>query len=130
MHALRTVGLAERVSWGSGASSARYQMEKPNHLRILTAGGAETVIIGETRYNRDAPGKPWKVEHDFPITPAPAYVWDYLAPPTAPRIIGSQQLDGHPAQIVAFFGRSGDDPACFRLWVTRAGRSATPKATF
>jgi hypothetical protein len=96
MHTLRTVSLTERLSWGTGATSARYQLEEPNHLRILTAGGAETVITGATRYSRDAPGKPWKIEHDFPVTPAPAYVWDYFAPPTAPKIIGSQRIGGHP----------------------------------
>lgn len=121
MHTLRTVSLTERLSWGAGATSARYQMEAPNHLRILTAGGAETVIIGETRYGRDAPGKPWKVDHDFPVTPAPAYVWDYFTPPVAPKVIGSQPIGGHPTRIVAFFGRSGQVPVWFRLWVDQGG---------
>jgi copper transport protein len=121
MHALRTVSLTERLSWGAGTTSARYQMEAPNHLRILTAGGAETVIIGATRYGRDAPGKPWKVDHGLPLTPAPAYVWDYFTPPVAPRIIGSQSIGGHPTRIVAFFGRSGEVPVWFRLWVDRSG---------
>jgi hypothetical protein len=121
MHALRTVSLTERLSWGAGATSARYQMEAPNHLRILTANGAETVIIGETRYGRDGPDRPWKVEHDFPVTPAPAYVWDYFAPPVAPRILGSQHIGGHPTRIVAFFGRSGEVPVWFRLWVDQSG---------
>ena len=121
MHTLRTVSLTERLSWGAGATSARYQMEAPNHLRILTAGGAETVIIGETRYGRDAPGKPWKVDHDFPVTPAPAYVWDYFPPPVAPKVIGSQPIGGHPTRIVAFFGRSGQVPVWFRLWVDQGG---------
>ncbi len=121
MHGLRTVSFTERLSWGAGATSARYQMEAPNHLRILTAGGAETVIIGETRYGRDAPGKPWKVQHDLPVTPAPAYVWDYFAPPVAPRILGSQRIGGHPTRIVAFFGRSGEVPVWFRLWVDQDG---------
>ena len=121
MHTLRTVSLTERLSWGAGTTSARYQMEAPNHLRILTAGGAETVIIGETRYGRDAPGKPWKVDHDFPVTPAPAYVWDYFTPPVAPKVIGSQPIGGHPTRIVAFFGRSGQVPVWFRLWVDQRG---------
>jgi copper transport protein len=121
MHALRTVSLTERLSWGSGATSARYQLEEPNHLRILTAGGAETVIIGATRYGRDAPGKPWQVQRGFPVTPAPTYVWDYFTPPVAPRIIGDQAVGGHPTRIVAFFGRSGQVPVWFRLWVDQAG---------
>jgi copper transport protein len=121
MHALRTVSLTERLSWGAGATSARYQMEAPNHLRILTASGAETVIIGETRYSRDGPRRPWKVEHDFPVTPAPAYVWDYFAPLVAPRILGSQPIGGHATRIVAFFGRSGELPVWFRLWVDQGG---------
>jgi copper transport protein len=121
MHALRTVSLRERLSWGVGATRARYQLQAPNHLRILTAGGAETVIIGETRYSRDTPGTPWKVEHDFPITPAPAYVWDYFTPAVAPRIVGRQRLGGHPTRIVAFFGRSGQVPVWFRLWVDQGG---------
>jgi hypothetical protein len=41
----------------------------------------------------------------------------YFAPPTAPKIIGSQRLGGHPTQIVAFFGRSGEVPVWFRLLV-------------
>jgi hypothetical protein len=108
-------------------------MEAPNHLRILTAGGAETVIIGKTRYGRDGPGKPWKVEHDFPVTPAPAYVWDYFAPPVAPRILGGQRIGGHPTRMVAFFGRSGEVPVWFRLWVDQGGlvrhARCSPKAT-
>jgi copper transport protein len=115
------VSVTERLSWGAGATSARYQMAAPNHLRILTADGTETVIIGETRYGRDAPGKPWKVDHDFPVTPAPAYVWDYFTPPLAPRVIGSQRIGGHPTRIVAFFGRSGEVPVWFRLWVDQGG---------
>jgi len=120
MHTLRTVALTERLSWGAGATRARYQLEAPNHLRIL-AGGAETVIIGATRYTRDTPATPWKVDHDFPVTPAPSYVWDYFAPLVAPRIIGSQPVGGHPTRIVAFFGRSDQVPVWFRLWVDQGG---------
>ncbi len=121
MHTLRTVSLTERLSWGAGATRARYQLEAPNHLRILAAGGAETVIIGDTRYSRDTPATPWKVDHDFPVTPAPSYVWDYFAPLVAPRIIGSQPVGGHPTRIVAFFGRSDQVPVWFRLWVDQGG---------
>jgi copper transport protein len=121
MHTLRTVALDERLSWGAGATRARYQLEAPDHLRIVAAGGAETVIIGATRYSRDTPGKSWTVDHDFPVTPAPTYVWDYFAPPVAPRIIGSQPVGGHPTRIVAFFGRSDQVPVWFRLWVDQGG---------
>jgi hypothetical protein len=48
-------------------------------------------------------------------------VWDYFAPPVASRIIGSQRIGGHPTRIVAFFGRSGEVPVWFRLWVDRSG---------
>jgi len=79
------------------------------------------VIIGDTRYSRDTPATPWKVDHDFPVTPAPSYVWDYFAPLVAPRIIGSQPVGGHPTRIVAFFGRSDQVPVWFRLWVDQGG---------
>jgi hypothetical protein len=48
-------------------------------------------------------------------------VWDYFTPPVAPRIIGSQSIGGNAARIVAFFGRSGEVPVWFRLWVDRSG---------
>jgi hypothetical protein len=134
MHTLRTVSLTERLSWGVGATSARYQMQAPNHLRILTAGGAETVIIGETRYGRDAPGKPWKVQHDLPITPAPPPTCGTTSPRRSPP--GSSAASGSAATPRESLPSSAAAARCrcgSASGSTAAGWSATarcsPKAT-
>jgi hypothetical protein len=54
---------------------ARWRLEKPDRIYYAVAGGAEGVVIGERRWDRAAPGKPWRESAQLPRLPQPATQW-------------------------------------------------------
>jgi hypothetical protein len=51
----------------------------------------------------------------------PFFVWDYFDPVVAPRIVGTQRLNGRLTEVVSFAIGGQGDPIWFRLWIDRSG---------
>lgn len=136
MHQLDTVAIVERFSIdetfpaAGDPTEANYAFRAPDRMRVVTGAGAETVIVGTTRYRRNAPDAPWESERGLQPLQAPGYTWDAFLPPVAPSIVGTERVDGQPTTIVAFAGRGDNIPVWFRLWVDADGlvRRATMHA--
>lgn len=136
MHQLDTVAIVEKFSIDDtfpppgDRTEADYEYQAPDRMRVVTGAGAETLHVASVRYRRDTSEEPWDVERSARSFESPGYAWDYFLPAVAPTIIGSEDIDGQPTQIVAFAGRSDNIPVWFRLWVDADGlvRQATMHA--
>ena len=118
--ALHSAEMTERLSGGLGGPTfvTTYRFEAPDKAE-LTLKEDTTILAGEQQFRRTANG-PWQ-ESTFP---APGFSWpsgyyrEFWGAMAAPRILGAEDVDGVPAQVIAFV--RPDVPAWFRLWVREA----------
>jgi len=121
IHQLRTYRLFETLSSGIATIASRYSFQAPNRMESVV-NDSRTVWVADTRYTRERPGDPWKVERGGPSIPVPTFIWDYFKPFVDPRIVGTEQVDGRRASLVSFFGGRRQDTAIwFKLWVDPRG---------
>jgi putative copper export protein/methionine-rich copper-binding protein CopC len=123
MRLLHTVRFVEQLGPVVPPIETTTTMVAPDRVESQVTGGGHLIWIGETRYLRDAPDQPWRVEDTGFALPAPAFVWD---PPAidslmAAHVVGTEAIGGVPTQIVSFFGRAGALPVWFKLWVDDEG---------
>ena len=122
MHALQSYRLQESLTSGAAAVHATYAFEAPDRFTIrstTSAGQAESVWVGDTRYLREE-GGPW-TEQAAPSPTVPTFVWDSFRPFVDARVIGQREVDGVPTDVVAFFGGDEGLPIWFRLWIDSTG---------
>jgi len=119
MHQLTTYRLEEVLRPAQPPVRATYVFQAPDRIQIRLSTGAETMIIGDTRYRRDGPEAPW--QQDSAVPPGvPSFIWDGAF--RAARIVGTERVGGIPVQVVSFLsGRVSGTPLWFRLWVDREG---------
>jgi copper transport protein len=124
MHELQSYRQVEVLSAGLGATRSIYAFVAPDSFtsRAIQQGEVttETIVIGGTRYLRRSPEAPWEEQTGGPSPDVPSFVWDSFMPAVAPRIVGSQTVDGVRTEVVAFAGK-GSLPIWFRLWVDEEG---------
>jgi copper transport protein len=93
----RSVTYEERLGSGTGEElRTRWTLEAPNRLSYAIAGGASAVVIGTSRWDRTAPGKPW-TRSDTTLLRQPTPFWSG-APITNAHMLGER--DG--TAIVSF----------------------------
>jgi copper transport protein len=124
MHRLTSYRQIEVLSAGRGATRSTYAFVAPDRYmsRSVHRGEvtAEVVVIGQTRWLRLSGESRWEEQTGGPAPDVPSLIWDYFAPPVAPRIVGAESVEGTQTRIVSFFG-SGTTPIWFRLWVDERG---------
>ena len=121
MHELRSYRQVEVLSAGLGVRTRTfYAFLAPNSYTARGPDGWETIVIGDTRYRRPSSEAAWEKHTGGPELDVPKFIWDYFLPAVAPRIIGSEEVDGARTQVVAFAG-TGSVPIWFRLWVDHEG---------
>ncbi len=121
MHALLSYRLSETLSSGLATIPSEYAFAVPNRMESSVNGQAQAVWIGDTRYLKLQPNKPWQVETGGPPIPVPAFIWDYFQPFVDPRIVGQDETDGDRTTIVSFAGGQSGTPIWFRLWIDESG---------
>jgi hypothetical protein len=123
MHALHSYTIYEVLNSGLASVHSVSTFEAPDRARIDTfeKGHFETVLIGGTRYTRDSPTQPWKVETGGPPLPVPSFIWDYFKPFIDPHIVGTANLNGTRTRILSFAGTASGTVIWFRLWVGQGG---------
>jgi hypothetical protein len=122
--ALRSLSFEETL--GSGLPHvvrSSWQVEAPNRLAYQIVGGAEAVILGSQRWDRN-PGGPWKESPQRPIRqPVPPWVGA-----TNAYVVGTTAVAGRPAIVVTFF--DPNTPGWYRLVVERdSGRTTDVRMT-
>lgn len=120
MHALQTYRQEEILRPAQPPLNAVYAFQAPDRLRIEASNGFQTVWVGGTRYLRERPDAPWKVEESGAPVSVPLFVWDG-ASVVAPRILGTASVEGIDTHILSFFELKGQLAVWFRLWVDPGG---------
>jgi hypothetical protein len=112
--ALRSLSFEETLSSGpTSAVASSWQLQAPDRLAYQVVGGASGVIIGAHRWDKVAPGKPWKKGPQSRIhQPTPPWV-----EVTNARIVGRTTARGRPALVITFFDPK--TPGWFRVVVDR-----------
>ncbi|HET7572932.1 MAG TPA: hypothetical protein VFJ77_09745 [Gaiellaceae bacterium] len=52
-----------------------WRLEKPDRLRYSIAHGPAAIVVGARRWDRSAPGDPWRASAQLPRLPQPATQW-------------------------------------------------------
>jgi hypothetical protein len=91
-----------------------YYAVAPDKLRYQIRDGAEAIIIGDQRWDRQ-PGGAWERSPQDPIRPITPY-WAPLIQDA--RIIGEQTVHGRPCWIVAF--ADPQTPGFFTIWIDKS----------
>lgn len=121
MHRLSSYRIDESFLVGNAAIKSRYVYLAPNRMKGESANTSREVWIGQTVYTRSLPGGRWKTNGTPDPLVVPFFMWDYFHPVVAPRIVGTQRVDGRVAKILSFAIGGPGDPIWFRLWVDRSG---------
>lgn len=118
MHALDTFRIAEVFRPLEPPLRTSYALQAPDRMQIEASNGFQSVWVGSTRYRRTGPGEPWEVDRGGPPARVPSFIWDTRDDVVAPRIVGTETVEGLRTRILSFFAPSGSIPIWFRLWVT------------
>lgn len=114
---LKSALMTERLrgSVGGPTYNTTFKFQAPDKVEF-SLKDSMTIFIGSTRYERTGSG-PWKTSPPAP----PGFSWpagyyrEFWGAMAAPRLLGSETIDGVPTQVIAFL--RPDVPAWFRLWV-------------
>jgi hypothetical protein len=110
---LRSLVITERLgSDPTHVLHTRYKLAAPDKLSYQIVGGADAVIIGSRRWDRQ-PGQAWK-ESPAPPLVEPALQW---ARATNVHLLGTATLAGRPVWLISFY-----DPSFggfFEIWVEK-----------
>jgi copper transport protein len=111
---LRTLVINERLaSSPTNALFTTYQLAAPDRLTYRIKGGAEAIVIGSRRWDRE-PGGPWRESAQSPLRqPTPAW-----SAPTNAHLIGSREVGGRQAWLISFYDTR--IPAFFTIAVDKA----------
>jgi len=119
MHELRSYRVEEVLRPAQPPVRATYAFQAPDRMHIRLSTGAETVIIGDTRYRRDGPRALWQQDSAIPPD-VPSFIWD--GPFRAARLVGRERVGDVPMRVVSFLSeRVPGTPIWLRLWVDREG---------
>jgi hypothetical protein len=114
--ALRSLVYTESLRSGpTGGLLTTWRLKAPNEMEYTIRGGADAVVLGERRWDRDKPGAPWRRSEQVPALTVPQPAWGSVA--TNAHLLGTTTLNGRPVWIVSFANPS--TPAWFTAWIDR-----------
>lgn len=101
---LRTLVWHERLAADPHHSiSTVWRAVAPNRMSYRIAGGAEAIVIGSHRWDRESPNESWRRSSQEPELRQPVPFWSDVRDA---HVVGATMVRGHPAWRVTFF-----DPA-------------------
>jgi copper transport protein len=92
-----------------------YKMVAPNRLSYHNVGGADSILIGNRRWDRD-PGKQWVQSPQFPPIRQPVPFWPSEIADA--HVVRTAKVDGRPVWVVSFADPA--TPAWFTAWIDRS----------
>jgi hypothetical protein len=120
-HALSTAVFTERLASGQDQGIfTTWKLEAPNRLEYEIRGGAGGIVIGATRWDRPAPGAPWK-RSKTQVLPQPFAPWGsrianaHVMRETPSRVTLSWLDPGVPSWFTATFDRKTALPVELRM---------------
>ena len=111
---LRSLVYVESLRSGpTGGIVTTWRLAAPDRVSYLIHGGASAVVIGRTRWDRDAPGSAWRRSSQLPPLKVPQPTWGDVA--VDAHVIGAARVDGRPVWVVTFANPT--TPAWFTAWI-------------
>jgi hypothetical protein len=98
-----------------GGLLTTWRLKAPSQATYDIRGGASAVIIGQTRWDRDRPGAPWRRSQQIPALSVPEPAWGSKA--VNAHLLGTGRIGGKPVWIVSFVNPT--TPAWFTAWIDR-----------
>jgi hypothetical protein len=98
-----------------GGLLTTWRLVAPNRVEYRIRGGASAIVIGERRWDRDKPGRPWRRSRQLPALRVPQPAWGSVA--TNAHLLGRASVDGRPVWVVSF--ANPRTPAWFTAWIDR-----------
>lgn len=112
--ALRSLVYTEALrSEPSGGLLTTWSLKAPNEVEYRIKGGADAVILGTRRWDRDHAGAPWRRSQQLPALRVPQPAWGSVA--TNAYVLGEGAVQGRPVWIVSFANPT--TPAWFTTWI-------------
>jgi hypothetical protein len=100
----------------TGGLLTTWKMKAPNELEYAIRGGADAIVIGTRRWDRDNRNKPWRRSQQLPALRVPQPAWGSVA--TNAHLLGTSSIHGRPVWVVSF--ANPNTPAWFTAWIDRA----------
>jgi hypothetical protein len=114
--ALKSLVYVESLRSGpKGGLLTTWSLRAPDRVEYRIRGGAQAIVIGQRRWDRDKAGQPWRRSQQLPPLRVPQPAWGSLA--TNAYVLGTARIEGRPAWIVSFV--NPQTPAWFTAWVDR-----------
>jgi len=115
--ALKSLVYVESLRSGpTGGLLTTWSMKAPNEVEYRIRGGADAIVLGTRRWDRDGGGKPWRRSQQLPALRVPQPAWGSTA--TNAYLLGEGRVAGRPVWVVSFANPT--TPAWFTAWIDRA----------
>ena len=99
-----------------GGLLTTWSMKAPNEVEYRIRNGAQAIVLGTKRWDRDRAGAKWRRSEQLPALRVPQPAWGSRA--TNAYVLGQARVDGRPAWLVSFVNPS--TPAWFTVAIDRA----------
>ena len=100
----------------TGGLLTTWSMKAPNEVEYRIRGGADAIVLGTRRWDRDRPGAPWRRSQQLPALQVPLPAWGSRA--TNAYVLRNTSVGGKPAWVVSFVNPS--TPAWFTAVIDKA----------
>lgn len=115
--ALKSLVYLESLRSGpTGGLLTRWSLQAPNEVEYRIRGGADAIVLGTRRWDRDRPGKPWRRSQQLPALRVPQPAWGLRA--TNAYLLREGRVGGRPVWVVSFANPT--TPAWFTASIDRA----------
>jgi hypothetical protein len=115
--ALKSLVYEESLRSGpKGGLLTTWSLQAPNEVEYRIRGGADAVVLGTRRWDRDRPGAPWRRSQQLPALRVPQPAWGSTA--TNAYLLREGRVAGKPVWVVSFANPT--TPAWFTVWIDRA----------
>jgi len=99
----------------TGGLLTTWSLQAPDEVEYRIKGGADAVVLGTRRWDRDRPGAPWRRSQQLPALRVPQPAWGSQA--TNAYVLGTARVSGRPVWVVTFANPT--TPAWFTAWIDR-----------
>ena len=115
--ALKSLVYEESLRSGpTGGLLTTWSLQAPDEVEYRIRGGADAVVLGTRRWDRDRPGAPWRRSQQLPALRVPQPAWGSTA--TNAYLLRDGRVAGKPVWVVSFANPT--TPAWFTAWIDRA----------
>jgi hypothetical protein len=114
--ALKSLVYVESLRSGpTGGLLTTWSLQAPDEVEYRIRRGADAIVLGTRRWDRDRPGAPWR-RSQLPALQVPQPAWGSRA--TNAYLLRDGRVDGRPVWVVSFANPT--TPAWFTAWIDRA----------